>query len=843
MRFLTYSFIGLLILSIVTFSVLGAFMSRRSKDTVYEIGNIYMSGMNKEMARHFETVIELRFNQVNDLVSVVAAGEESQDAMYEELAYRARVRGFQYLALCSPKGEFQTLYGSAIQPQNPGPFVDALVQGEQRVAVGTDAEGHEVVLFGVDAHYPMTNGDACTGLVAAVPLEYITDFLSLEDGGQMTYYHIARPDGSLVIENRNTELRGLFEEVQRLIAAGGELSETDATQAFAAALKEQREYATTFEINGGERQIYGVPLPNSEWYLVSVMPYGILDSAINNLNSQRTFMTLLSCIFIMAILTGIFLRYFAITRSQIRALEEVRQTALEASKAKSEFLANMSHDIRTPMNAIVGMTAIATAHMDDRQQVENCLRKITLSSKHLLGLINDVLDMSKIESGKLNLTTEQISLKEVVEGIVSIMQPQVKTKKQGFDIHVENVVTENVWCDGVRLNQVLLNILSNATKYTPEGGNIQISLTEEPSPRGENYVRIHIKVKDNGIGMSQEFLQKIFDSYSRADGARVHKTEGSGLGMAITKYIVDAMEGNIDIQSELDKGTEVLLTFDFEKADVMEVDMVLPPWNMLVVDDDELLCKTTIDTLKSIGINAESTLSGEAAVEMVIQHHKKRNDYQIILLDWKLPGMNGIQVAREIRRELGEAVPILLISAYDWSEFEDEARQAGINGFISKPLFKSTLYHALSQYAAPEVEEEKVAEQSADLSGCRILLAEDNELNWEVASELLSDLGVELDWAEDGQICLDKFRQSPKGHYDAILMDIRMPHMTGYEATKAIRALDHPDALTIPIIAMSADAFSEDIQHCLACGMNAHIAKPIDVVELSRLLKRYLINK
>ena len=311
--------------------------------------------------------------------------------------------------------------------------------------------------------------------------------------------------------------------------------------------------------------------------------------------------------------------------------------------------------------------------------------------------------------------------------------------------------------------------------------------------------------------------------------------------MAITKYIVDAMEGTIEIQSEPDKGSEFLLTFDFEKADAMEIDMVLPAWNMLVVDDDELLCKTAMDALKSIGIKAEWTLSGEKAIELVIEHHKKREDYQIILLDWKLPGMNGIQAAREIRRNLGDEVPILLISAYDWSEFEAEAREAGISGFISKPLFKSTLYHALCQYMDVGTEHEQTLNQNIDLSGRRILLAEDNELNWEVAKELLSDLGVELDWAEDGRICLDKFQKSPEGYYDIILMDIRMPHMTGYEATQAIRGLAHPDALSIPIIAMSADAFSDDIQHCLQCGMNAHIAKPIDVIELTRLLKRYLI--
>ena len=841
-RFLIYSFIGLLIFSIIIFSLLGIYMSRKSEKTVYEIGQIYMSGMNKQMSNHFETVIKLRFGQVSGIVSVVSADNNNKEKLYEELVYRAQVRNFEHLALCSTEGDFQTLYGQSIQPLNPEPFVEALVRGEQRVALGSDPAGNLVVLFGVDATaYPMQNGSMSTGLVAAVPLEYITDFLSLEDEGQLMYYHIIRPDGSFVIQNPNTELWNFFEQLQKQSdSAVNESSAESPVEKFNAALKKHEEYAATLEVNSEERQIYGISLPYSEWYLVSVMPYSILDDAINNLSSQRMFMTLLSCASVLIILTLIFLRYFSITRSQLNELEKARQTALEANKAKSEFLANMSHDIRTPMNAIVGMTAIATAHMDDRKQVENCLRKITLSSKHLLGLINDVLDMSKIESGKLTLTTEQISLKEVVEGIVNIMQPQVKTKKQTFDIHVENILTENVWCDGIRLNQVLLNLLSNATKYTPEGGSIQLSLSEEKSPKGENYVRIYIKVKDNGIGMSLEFLKRIYESYSRADGARIHKTEGAGLGMAITKYIVDAMEGTIDIQSEPDKGTEFLLMFDFEKAAAMEMDMVLPAWNMLVVDDDELLCETAIDALKSIGIKAEWTLSGEKAIELVNERHKKREDYQIILLDWKLPGMNGIQVAKEIRSNLGDEVPILLISAYDWSEFEAEAREAGISGFISKPLFKSTLYHALCQYMDVGTEHEHTLNQNIDLSGRRILLAEDNELNWEVAKELLTDLGVELDWAEDGRICLDKFQKSSEGYYDIILMDIRMPHMTGYETTQAIRGLAHPDALSIPIIAMSADAFSDDIQRCLEFGMNAHIAKPIDIVEVSRLLKRFL---
>ena len=841
-RFLIYSFIGLLIFSIAVFSLLGIYMNRKSRDTICEVGEIYMSGMNEQMSGHFESVIELRFSQVCGIASVVSSDNRDKEKLYEELVYRAQVRDFDYVALCSAGGKLEMLYGQPIQPINPDPFIQSLIQGEQKVAVGIDSTGNEVVLFGIEAAYPMQDGGNSIGLVAALPLEYITGFLSLADENQLMYYHIIRPDGSFVIQNPNIELLDFFEQLQNQPAAVTDKSFAKNTiEDFGLALRAHKEYAAILEINDEARQIYGTPLPYSEWYLVAVMPYSVLSGTIDRLSSQRMVMTLLACASVLMILTLIFRWYFSITRSQLHELEEARQVALEASRAKSEFLANMSHDIRTPMNAIVGMTAIATAHIDDREQVQNCLRKITLSSKHLLGLINDVLDMSKIESGKLTLTTEQISLKEVVEGIVNIMQPQVKSKKQTFDIHVENILTENVWCDGVRLNQVLLNLLSNATKYTPEGGSIQLSLSEEKSPKGEDYVRIYIKVKDNGIGMSPDFLKKIYESYSRADETRIHKTEGAGLGMAITKYIVDAMKGTIDIKSEPDKGSEFFLTFDFEKAAAVEMDMVLPSWNMLVVDDDELLGKAAMDVLKSIGIKAEWALSGEKAIELVIQHHKKRDDYQIILLDWKLPGMNGIQAAKEIRRNLGDEVPILLISAYDWSEFEAEAREAGISGFISKPLFKSTLYHALCQYMDIETDHGQKLNPNIDLSGCRILLAEDNELNWEIASELLSDLGVELDWAEDGQICLDMFQRSPAGYYDAILMDIRMPHVTGYEAAKIIRGLNHPDALSIPIIAMSADAFSDDIQRCLEAGMNAHIAKPIDVKELKRLLKRYLI--
>lgn len=840
-RFLMFSFSGLILFSILAFSWLAFYMTRKSHEAFHQIGNIYISGTSEQISKHFESVIKLRFNQVNGLVSVVPSDSYDQDTLYDELIYRAGIRDFDYLALCTTEGTFETILGKPIQPLNPAPFIEAMTQGERRVAIGVDQDGNEVVLFGVDADYPMPSGGLSTGLIAAVPLEYITDFLALDEDNQMLSFCIIRNDGTFVIRNDNIDWNNSSNFMPEMLSPYADSSlPSYSVEAFLEALGSNQSYTSTISLNGKEQKLYSFPLSNSEWNLVSLMPYNQLNDALDTLNVQRTKFTVLSCLSVLILMLLIFIQYFRMTNAQVQELEQSRQEAAEASRAKSEFLANMSHDIRTPMNAIVGMTAIATAHIDDLDQVKNCLRKIALSSKQLLGLINDVLDMSKIESGKMTINEENTSLKDLFDGIVSIMQPQINMKHQHFEVHVDNLTTEHVWCDGVRLNQVLLNLLSNATKYTPEGGSIRLSISEEGSPKGEDYARISMTVQDNGIGMTPEFLEKIYESYSRADGARIQKIEGTGLGMTITKYIMDAMGGTIEVQSQLDKGTRFHLTFDFKKAPSVEVDMVLPAWNMLVVDDDEFLCKSTRDVLKTFGINAEWTLSGEDAISLAIDRHNRHEDYQIILLDWKLPGMNGIQVAGKLREHLGDRVPILLISAYDWSEFEEEARRAGINGFISKPLFKSTLFYNLRKYMDIEETPEQAAGTSVDFTGRRVLLAEDNELNWEVASELLSELGLELEWAEDGKQCLEKFQQSPEGFYDLILMDIRMPYMTGYEATAAIRKLSRTDAATIPIVAMSADAFSEDIQQCMACGMNAHVAKPIDIDAITKLLKKFL---
>ena len=397
-------------------------------------------------------------------------------------------------------------------------------------------------------------------------------------------------------------------------------------------------------------------------------------------------------------------------------------------------------------------------------------------------------------------------------------------------------------CDSVRLNQILINLLSNALKFTPEGGRINVYLEQEESPLGEHYVRCHFRVKDSGIGMTKEFLEKIFDTFTREEKAQIDKIEGTGLGMAITKAIVDTMKGSIDVQSTPGQGTEFHITLDLEKADTKVEDMILPPWRMLVVDNNQDLCLSAVASLKEIGIDAQWAMDGMTAVEMAKKRHDEQNPYEIVLLDWKMPGMDGLHTAREMRKHLGDNAPILIISAYDWSEIEEEAVEAGIQGFISKPLFKSNLFLGLSRYMLDEYEEESQKKESVPHNrflGKRILLAEDNDLNWEIAEDLLSEAGFQLDRAENGKVCVEKLEQSESGYYDVILMDIRMPIMNGYDAAKAIRALDRPDS-SLPIIAMTADAFSDDIQRCLDCGMNEHVAKPIDVNRLTQMLKKYL---
>ena len=838
-KFLLIGFSVLAIVCVAMVSIASAIIAGKSDNAINKVGAIYMSAMAKQMQEKFDTVVNLRTMELKGIVErhPPETMEYGQD-MIEQLGFSVQVRSFVYLGLYTSDGYGETIYGTPVEYDNEETFFRVLNDSSLRVFAGVSSEGEKLLCLLVDANYPMSDGRTSSVMVGAIPMDYLKSVLSLDEKDSLMYSYIIRRDGTYVVRTRKEDSYFNF-FTESFSEYNGKTAEEYAAE-LQNAINTNTDYETTVQVNGQTLYLLCTHLPDSEWYLISVMPFGTLDKIMKNLSVERQAITLILCITVLIGVLIIFILYYRLSQQQMFELDQARREAAKANKAKSEFLSSMSHDIRTPMNGIVGMTAIAMANIDNTERVKDCLEKITLSSRHLLGLINDVLDMSKIESGKLSLNMSLLSLSKAMDSIVNIVQPQVKERQQHFDIFIQKIQSEEVYCDSVRLNQVLINLLSNALKFTPEGGVINVFLDQEDSPKGDNYVRCHFRVKDNGVGMTEEFQKKIFDTFTREEKAQIDKIEGTGLGMAITKAIVDTMNGTIEVKSAPGKGSEFHIVLDLEKADTKEADMILPPWKMLVVDNNEDLCLSAVSSLKEIGIDAQWASDGKTAVEMVKKCHEENNDYEVVLLDWKMPGMDGLHTAREMRKHLGDKVPILIISAYDWSEIEQEAKEAGIQGFISKPLFKSNLFLGLSQHVLRETDEKSEDEVHLQcFSGKHVLLSEDNDLNWEIAEELLSEAGFELERAENGQICVEMFEQSPVGFYDVILMDIRMPIMNGYDAAKTIRALDRKDA-NIPIIAMTADAFSDDIQHCLDCGMNEHVAKPIDVDRLSQILKKYI---
>ena len=723
-RSLKIGIVVILCLTVIVFSLLGASIHTMSESTIEEIGTAYMAGMNEQVSLHFETIIELRLTMAESIAGIAAGDGASGYGTREDIEYGARARHFLCAALYGPDGGSEMIFGDPVELNHPEPFLESLRNGERKAASATGSDGGGVILFGVPCEYPMSGGGGSLALVVGLSTKYMGEVLFLDSDQSLSYSFVIRKDGSYVVGNEGDAHENYFDRLTNIFA--GQDMEADACiEQLQAAMNAGEDYSTIVKNGGSRRHIYCTNLPYCEWYLVTVLPFERLDNAISGMGSRWLIIVYAASFAVIAMLLYIFFRYLKLFRNQVseltrinaemdaarKAAEQARKEAEQANAAKQEFLSSMSHDIRTPMNAIIGMTSLALDNTDDPKRVRDYLGKIALSSKHLLGLINDVLDISKIESGKMTLNVEPVSLREAMDSIVNIMQPQVTAKNQQFKAAAREILSENVRCDGVRLNQVLINLLGNAVKFTPEKGAVQLTVYQEALPEDASRVRTHFLVSDTGIGMSKEYQKVIFESFSREDNTRVRKTEGSGLGMAITKCIVDAMGGTISVRSEQGRGSEFHVVLDLEKA----------------------------------------------------------------------------------------AAPAA-------SEAADGAAER-VNDVV--------------------------------LKGRRILLAEDNELNWEVARELLSILELELDWAENGEICVEKFRNSPVGHYDAIIMDVRMPVMDGYEATAAIRGLEREDA-DIPIIAMTADAFSEDIQRCLEHGMNDHLAKPIDIQAVTFKLKKYL---
>lgn len=832
-------FLLLLFTSVFIFSHMEKRISSLNKETVRDVGFTYLSALTSETVIHSRTYFEGKFEVLNQILNTALDSDKSPEQIKKQMLDDITADA-DYFALLTADGEREVLRGDAsLRSFDMELLKKNLKLKKNNVSLTINDKNERMIEIMVIRDFSI--GDTqYAALLCDVHADILNTVLNLFYDEEMVYSFVVRKsDSAFVVRNEDASSKNYYARIlERYETYDGKTPEDYISQ-ISDAMQKDETYHSVFYIDGEERLMYAKKLYCSDWYLLTFMRCSEIEKLLeaNNQARSNVFNGCLTILFFVFLI--IFCVFAVYAFIHLKQLEKLKNEAVSASRSKSEFLSNMSHDIRTPMNIIVGMTDIARSNIDDKEKVEECLNKITKSSRHLLSLINDVLDMSKIESGKMTLSIVQISLRQSLENIVSIIQPQIKSKNQKFDIYIKNILSEDVYCDSLRLNQILINLLSNAVKYTQEEGSVSITLVQEESPLGSSYVKNHIYVKDNGIGMTEDFLKIIFNDFVREDKERISKEEGTGLGLAITKHIVDVMNGNIIVKSKPNHGSEFHVELDLQRGNVDAEEMTLNGMKVLVVDDDPDLCETAARSLNELSASTEYAMSGREAVEII---KKSPHHFDIILIDCQMPDMDGMETAGKIREYAGDDVTIVLISAYDWIDFEQEAKDAGVNGFISKPLFKSTLYFGIKQITDKPIEEKKEEKQlSLDFSGERILLAEDNELNSEIASVILNNAGFSVEWAENGKICVEKFKASAEGYYSVILMDIRMPIMNGYEATKAIREMSRSDA-DIPIIAMTADAFAEDVAKAASCGMNGHIAKPLDTNALFYLLKRELNN-
>ena len=571
----------------------------------------------------------------------------------------------------------------------------------------------------------------------------------------------------------------------------------------------------------------------SDWSIISYIPLAEIE------NSNVDFILISAIAFSLLILL---VTDIVVVMRFNQKLAVTAHAAEAANRAKTDFLSTMSHDIRTPMNAIIGLTAIAEKNAADSDAVTDNLKKIRLASNHLLTLINDILDISKVESGRLNLSPVAFSVVDLAENLVNISQPMVRQKNIDFRFRSKSIKNEYLYADQLRINQIFINILSNALKYTPDGNSVYVDMWEQESQK-DGCVRLLYKVEDTGMGMSAEYMKEMYKPFSRETDSRINTIQGTGLGLAITKRMVDLMDGSIECISEEGKGTTFTVSLDICVSDTGDDDMSLPALDVLVIDDDEVLLETAGDTLASLGANPDLASSGEDALGKIRAKKSGGELYDVIILDWRMPGVSGVELTRKIREIAGDDVSIILVSAYDWTQIEDNAKLAGVSGFISKPLFRSSLYRKISEILDLERYAPEQEEDNSELAGMNVLVVEDMDVNWEIIHTLLEMYGINSERAENGKVAVETLRDMQPARFDVVFMDIQMPVMNGLDATREIRRLENPDAAGIPIIAMTADAFSENVAECIGAGMNGHIAKPIDIKHVVKELKKVLVRR
>ncbi|MDO5142684.1 MAG: response regulator [Eubacteriales bacterium] len=824
--------------------------SAMADKTAAQISQLYLRELSSSTSKHMRSALQYHFAHLDSVARLLTDDiADDEQALLHYLNDMKETYQLSFLAFVDEDGFYHD--GTGVYPAaSKVSFLSKLLHGETHlISYNEKIQNDEVILLGTSLP-PVPSRDVhFVGVLAGLDTETMMKTMVLANEQSHTYSSVVTRDGTYVILSEPTgHFRGsnLLSTLKRAATFANETDLRDLTEGLRTG-GTGTFYLTTQ--TGEGYYLYHSPLPNTDWALVTLMPYAVIESMILELGASINHNSLsIFCIFL-TLLFVLFALYIWFSRKKQHQLETTRamaeqafSIAEDANRAKSVFLSNMSHDIRTPMNAIIGFVTLIQRDAEDPDKVREYAQKITHSSQHLLGLINDVLDMTKIESGKATLNLDETSLAEVIDDINTIIRPQMKEKGHQFDIEIRNVRHEMVQVDKLRLHQILLNLLTNAVKYTPNGGHVvlEVAEIEQASPQLAKY---SFRVTDNGYGIDPQYLNSIFDIFSREQNSVISKTQGTGLGLAITKNLIDLMGGTITVESEKGKGSVFTVELDLRLADVTEHEDF---WkrhrisHILVVDDEESVGRNVEWTMAQVGVRVDTALDGKTAIERVTAAQNSSFPYQTILLDWKMPGQSGIEVAQQIRHIVPTDVPIMILTSYDYSEIEDKAMDGVVDGFLPKPFFEGSFRYKLQEILEGTRPTTPAATGPNSLQGKHVLVAEDNELNAEILTELLEMEGATCDVFENGKLAQEAFAQSQPGTYQLILMDVQMPVMNGYDATRLIRGCAHPQAKTIPIVAMTANAFAEDIQRSLDAGMDAHLAKPVDMDRLRKLVHELL---
>lgn len=839
-RFILWVVLGLLVLIVVLMISSFWFLKtaqEATENSVYDVSEVYLQELTNQKVNQFQINLDNQVRQLRIAIATLNAKDTgSKEKLQDCIKETNQVSDFDFFALIDDEGTIYT-ESDVINDPSKYPFVN---KDSKKVEVSLEkVDGNNLIMVIVPLEDASFEGRKITRAAAGVNADVFSEKVFSQYDFDRIFCEVITEDGSFVIKTNHNHLK---EKTNLFSGLGREavFEENFSLDHLKSDINAGKSGVASYYLQDILHYTYYAPIEGTDWYMKTTIHYDLVSSKIDAVRLTMTRNSLIQLALVILILLAVFGIYLSVRRKNEK-LNYQRIQAEESNRAKSTFLSNMSHDIRTPMNAIIGFTNLAIQSKESMERVQGYLAKILASSNHLLTLINDVLEMSRIESGKIYLDETECNLSEILHDLNTIIIGQIEGKQQELLMDAVDVINEDVYCDRLRLNQILLNLLSNAIKFTPSGGKISVQFKQkEEAPEG--YGAYELRVKDSGIGMTQEFADKVFTPFERERTSTVSGIQGTGLGMAITKSIVDLMEGRIEVKTAPDQGTEFIIHVNFrlqetqrEYTPIAELTGV----KALVVDDDFDACDAATRMLLKLGMQSEWTLSGKEAVLRTKQSVSLNDAFGVYIIDWRLPDLGGVEVARQIRAIVGDSAPILIMTAYDWANIEDEARAAGVNAFCSKPMFMSDLQATLSKAIGQQVmipEASEAPEETADFTGKRVLLVEDNELNREIAHVILSQAGFEVEAAEDGSIAVKMVEESTPGYYDLILMDVQMPIMNGYEATRAIRSLENKELASTVIIAMTANAFEEDKKAALDAGMNEHIAKPIDMEVLFEVL-------